>query len=166
VQLQVEPGVIGARANQLLAPFARKIGPDPASINTCKIGGIVANNASGMCCGTAQNSYQTLASMRLILADGTVLDTADEASKNAFRQSHASLLQQLADMRSQVLNNPVLHDRIIVKKFRIKNTTGYSLNALVDFSDPIDIMQHLLVGSEGTLGFVSQVIYHTVRARL
>ncbi|MCD8521455.1 MAG: FAD-binding oxidoreductase [Saccharospirillaceae bacterium] len=160
-QLQVEPGVIGARANQLLAPFARKIGPDPASINTCKIGGIIANNASGMCCGTAQNSYQTLASMRLILADGTVLDTADEASKQAFRQSHAGLLQQLADMRSQVLNNPVLHDRI-VKKFRIKNTTGYSLNALVDFSDPIDIMQHLLVGSEGTLGFVSQVIYHTV----
>ena len=160
-QIRTEPGVIGARANQLLAPFARKIGPDPASINTCKIGGIVANNASGMCCGTAQNTYQTLASMRLIMADGTVLDTGDEASRSAFRDSHGDLLDALQAMHNRVKNNPSLHERI-VNKFRIKNTTGYSLNALVDFSDPIDIMQHLLVGSEGTLGFVSEVIYHTV----
>ncbi len=52
--------------------YGRKIGPDPASINACKIGGIAANNASGMCCGTAQNSYRTLAGMRVILADGTL----------------------------------------------------------------------------------------------
>ena len=160
-KIRLEPGVIGARANQLLAPFARKIGPDPASVNACKIGGIVANNASGMCCGTAQNSYQTLASMRIILADGTLLDTADDDSRAAFRQSHAGLLQQLTELRRQVLDNPALHNRII-NKFRIKNTTGYSLNALVDFSDPIDIMQHVLVGSEGTLGFISEVTYHTV----
>ncbi|WP_430462168.1 FAD-binding and (Fe-S)-binding domain-containing protein [Thalassolituus sp. LLYu03] len=161
LKLKVQPGVIGARANQLLAPFARKIGPDPASINTCKIGGIVANNASGMCCGTAQNTYQTLASMRLILADGTVLDTGDADSRQAFCKSHSSLLQTLTDLRNKVLENPALHERI-VNKFRIKNTTGYSLNALVDFSDPIDIIQHLLVGSEGTLGFVSEVTYDTV----
>ncbi len=160
-QLKVEPGVIGARANQILAPFARKIGPDPASISACKIGGIVANNASGMCCGTAQNTYQTLASMRIVLADGTVLDTGDEASCKAFRESHGDMLDKLSTLREKVLNNPALSERI-VNKFRIKNTTGYSLNALVDFSDPIDIMQHVLVGSEGTLGFISEVVYHTV----
>lgn len=71
-QIRLQPGVIGAQANAWLAPFGRKIGPDPASINACKIGGIVANNASGMCCGTAQNSYHTLAGLRLLLADGTV----------------------------------------------------------------------------------------------
>ncbi|MFX7686494.1 FAD-dependent oxidoreductase, partial [Acinetobacter baumannii] len=76
----LQPGVIGAEANRRLAPLGRKIGPDPASIATAKIGGIAANNASGMCCGTAQNSYRTLESMRLVLADGTVLDTADAAS--------------------------------------------------------------------------------------
>ena len=44
---------------------------------------------------------------------------------------------------------------LIKKKYRIKNTVGYSVNALIDFHDPIDILIHLIVGSEGTLGFVS-----------
>lgn len=87
-QIRLQPGVIGAQANAWLAPFGRKIGPDPASINACKIGGIVANNASGMCCGTAQNSYHTLAGLRLLLADGTRLDSEDPASVAAFRASH------------------------------------------------------------------------------
>ncbi len=47
-------------------------------------------------------------------------------------------------------------------KFRMKNTTGYSLNALVDFDDPIDILAHLMIGSEGTLGFISEITYRTV----
>jgi D-lactate dehydrogenase len=63
-EISLQPGIIGAVANEYLAPFRRKIGPDPASINAAKIGGIAANNASGMCCGTAQNSYNTLLGMR------------------------------------------------------------------------------------------------------
>ena len=93
--IRLQPGIIGATANRYLAPFGRKIGPDPASINAAKIGGIAANNASGMCCGTAQNSYQTLAAMRVVLADGAVLDTNDPASVVAFRRSHAALLEGL-----------------------------------------------------------------------
>ncbi|WP_411023880.1 FAD-binding oxidoreductase, partial [Salmonella sp. ZJLS19Sal_0157] len=73
--IRLEPAIIGARVNQLLAPFGRKIGPDPASINSCKIAGMAANNSSGMCCGVAQNSYHTVKDMTLILADGAVLDT-------------------------------------------------------------------------------------------
>src|SRR5690554_3312591 len=94
-QIRLQPGVIGANANAVLAPLGRKIGPDPASINAAKIGGIVANNSSGMCCGTAQNSYQTLAGLRLVLADGTLIDSEDPASVAAFRQSHGDLLDQL-----------------------------------------------------------------------
>src|SRR6266568_9436886 len=74
-RIVLEPGVVGAEANAALAPFGRKIGPDPASIGSCMIGGIVANNASGMCCGTTQNSYRTLESLKLVFADGTRLDT-------------------------------------------------------------------------------------------
>ena len=70
-KIQLQPGVIGADANRYLAPFDRKIGPDPASINSCKIGGIAANNASGMCCGTAQNTYNTVESMKIV-ADVTL----------------------------------------------------------------------------------------------
>lgn len=91
-RVRLQPGVIGAAANRKLAPFGRKIGPDPASINTCKIGGIAANNASGMCCGVRHNSYHTLQELTFILADGTLVDTSDPDSVAAFRQSHAQLL--------------------------------------------------------------------------
>jgi D-lactate dehydrogenase len=159
--IRLQPGLIGAEANRLLAPHRRKIGPDPASIATAKIGGIAANNASGMCCGTAQNSYRTLAGIRIVLADGAVVDTEDAASVAAFRASHKPLLDGLAALAARVRGNPGFAARIR-HKFRMKNTTGYGINALVDFDDPVEILAHLMIGSEGTLGFISSITYRTV----
>ena len=159
--VRVGPGIIGGEVNYRLAPFGRKIGPDPASINACKIGGIAANNASGMCCGTAQNSYRTLAGMRVVLADGALLDTEDASSVARFRQSHASLLDELQRLGETTRADEALAQRIR-HKYQIKNTTGYSLNALIDFEDPIEILAHLMIGSEGTLGFMSRISLNTV----
>ena len=160
-KVKVGPGIVGGEVNRRLAPFGKKIGPDPASIGAAKIGGIAANNASGMCCGTAQNSYRTLAGMRVMLADGSVLDTEDHLSVDAFSKSHAVLLGELERLGRDTRNNAKLAERIR-HKFKIKNTTGYSLNALVDYEDPIDILSHLMIGSEGTLGFISRITYNTV----
>jgi len=161
LKIKLGPGVIGADANQYLLPYGRKIGPDPASINTCKVAGIAANNASGMCCGVAQNSYHTLDNIRLVLHDGSVLDTADEASISAFKKSHVPLLDRLNTLAVQTRCNEKL-SKLIKHKYRLKNTTGYAINALVDFEDPIDILAHLMIGSEGTLGFISSITYNTV----
>ncbi|MGA9118440.1 MAG: FAD-binding and (Fe-S)-binding domain-containing protein [Bacteroidota bacterium] len=160
-RISLQPGVIGAHANVYLAAYRKKIGPDPASINAAMIGGIAANNASGMCCGTSQNSYRTLASMKIILPDGTSLDTGDPASRRAFLSSHPALADGLRNLSQRVKSTPSLAE-LIRAKYKMKNTTGYSLNALVDFDDPVDILQHLMIGSEGTLGFIAEITYHTV----
>jgi D-lactate dehydrogenase len=159
--IRLGPAVIGAHANRALAPLGRKIGPDPASIDAAKIGGIAANNASGMCCGTRENSYHTLAGVRVVLADGGVLDTDDPASVAAFRESHGPLLRRLDNLAQRTRGDAALAARIR-HKYRMKNTTGYGLNALVDFDDPVQILAHLLIGSEGTLGFLSAITYRTV----
>ena len=160
-RIRLQPGIIGGWANAYLTPFGRKIGPDPASINAAMIGGIAANNASGMCCGTSQNSYRTVSSMRIVLQDGTLLDTGDPQSRKSFCRTHPGLVEDIASLGRRAKDNPVLADRIR-RKFKIKNTTGYSLNALVDYEDPIDIIEHLMIGSEGTLGFISEIVYDTV----
>lgn len=160
-RITLQPGVVGAHANIFLAPYKRKIGPDPASINSAMIGGIAANNASGMCCGTSQNSYRTIADMRIIFSDGFILDTADATSRSEFLKSHAELVRRICALAEKTRNDQALSDRIR-RKFRMKNTTGYSLNALVDFDDPVEIIKHLMIGSEGTLGFIASVTYNTV----
>jgi len=159
--VRCQPGLIGAEVNRQLASYERKIGPDPASIDSCKIGGIAANNSSGMCCGTAQNSYQTMSDISLIFADGSRLDSSDLLSKQAFEKSHAELLEQLSTLAKKCKEDTKLVE-LIKHKYRLKNTTGFSINALVDFDDPIDILTHLMIGSEGCLGFISDITYRTV----
>lgn len=160
-QIKLEPGVIGASANNALRFFGKKIGPDPASINAAQIGGIAANNASGMCCGTDQNSYKTLKYIRIVFNDGTVLDTSSDKSIEEFKDSKLALITQLKSLVREVKSNQDLYNKI-KKKYSMKNTTGYSLNALIDFEDEIDIIAHLMIGSEGTLGFISSITYNTV----
>ena len=159
--ITLQPGIVGARVNQILKPLGRVFPPDPASIGSAMVGGIVANNASGMNCGTHANSDRMLISARLVLPDGTVLDTGDAASREAFRQSHSEFIAKIEALRDRVRANTTLADRIR-KKYSIKNVTGLNLRPLVAYDDPMDIIAHSVVGSEGTLAFISQVTMRTL----
>lgn len=160
-RITLEPGIIGSRVNAILKPYGRKFGPDPASIGSCMVGGIVMNNASGMSCGTHANSDRELESVRMVFADGSVLDTGDEASREAFRAGHPDFIKGIEDLRDEILADKELSDRIRYK-YSVKNVTGLNIFPFVRFQDPFDIMAHLLVGSEGTLAFMSQVTMKTL----
>ena len=159
--ITLQPGIVGARVNEILKPFGRVFPPDPASIGSAMVGGIVVNNASGMNCGVHANSDRMLVSARIILTDGTILDTGDESSRRAFRESHPEFLKKIEDLRDKVRTDKELSARIRTK-YNIKNVTGLNLRPLIAYDDPFDIIAHSIVGSEGTLAFLSEVTMRTL----
>ncbi|MEE8437723.1 MAG: FAD-binding and (Fe-S)-binding domain-containing protein, partial [Candidatus Neomarinimicrobiota bacterium] len=159
--IKLQPGVIGARANLYLKPYLRRIGPDPASLNAARIGGIIANNSSGMVCGIKNNSYHTLKSIRFIMANGNLYDTGIKRYYQEFLDVEKELCEGLMGVKKEIESKPKLIKKIR-DKYRIKNTIGYSINAILDYNHPLDIFSHLLVGSEGTLAFTSSVTLKTI----
>lgn len=160
-KVKAQPGVVGGHLNALLRPYLRKIGPDPASINACMLGGILANNASGMCCGVAHNAYHSLDSLRFVLPSGQIFDTSKPGEATRFEAECPGLARGLLELRRQILDSPALSQRIR-EKYQLKNTTGYSLNAFLDYSTALEIFSHLLIGSEGTLAFISEATLNTL----
>jgi D-lactate dehydrogenase len=160
-RVRVQPGVIGGHVNLALKAYRAKMGPDPASINACMMGGILSNNSSGMCCGVTQNAYHTLHSITFVLPSGTVIDTARPEADEIFRQQEPRLYQGLLEIKREIEANARLAERIRAK-YKMKNTTGYSLNAFLDFARPVEIMRNLLIGSEGTLAFIAEAVLNTV----
>lgn len=158
-QVRVQPGAIGAMVNAYLKKHHAKMGPDPSSIASAMMGGILSNNSSGMCCGVANNSYHTLKYISFLLPTGDFYSTENEADYARFQNS--DLGTGIIKLREKILSNDALTDKIR-KKYLTKNTVGYSLNAFLDFSDPLDIFAHLLIGAEGTLAFISEAVLNTV----
>ena len=158
---RVKPGTVLGHANRVLAPLGRKLGPDPASTDIATVGGVIANNSGGMRCGVVHDSYSTVRSLTFVLPSGTTIDTAAPGAAERFAAAEPELAAGLAAIRDEIRADAELSERIR-RKFAIKNTTGYRLCAFLDADQPLEIFRRLLVGSEGTLGFVAEAVFETV----
>ena len=166
-KIRFQPGIVGGFLNNVLKPHGRRIGPDPASIDACMMGGILANNSSGMCCGTTENSYKTIHSMTFVLPNGFTLDTSHPDAHKIFENEQPHIARGLLELKQRILNsNAKYKDETLAEKIRrryqMKNNNGYLLNAFLDFEHPLDILIHLLIGSEGTLGFIAEGVLDTL----
>ncbi|HVU59098.1 MAG TPA: FAD-binding and (Fe-S)-binding domain-containing protein [Puia sp.] len=159
--VRVQPGITGAMVNARLARHGRKIGPDPSSISSAMMGGILSNNSSGMCCGVVNNAYHTTRGIRMVLPNGKIFDTGVAGDHERLATECPELAGELLALRGEILGNPALYEKIR-KKYRTKNTVGYSLNAFIDHEHPLDILAHLLIGGEGTLGFIAEAVLETL----
>ena len=156
-KVRVQPGATIVAVNSVLARYGRKLGPDPASSVACTFGGVLADNSSGMSCGTVANSYRTLDSMVFVLASGTVIDTSDPQYEDKLAHDEPELMA----LRDQCHEQSRADE--IAFQFSRKNTMGYGLNAFLDYDTPAQILSHLMIGSEGTLGFISSAVMNTVK---
>ncbi len=160
-RVRVQPGVTVRAVNARLARHRRRLGPDPASEIACTVGGVIANNSSGMQCGTELNTYRTIESMVIVLPSGTVVDSATPGAAQLLAQQEPELHRGLLELRDRIRDRP---DDVatLERLFSLKNTMGYGLNSFLDHDDPLEILVHLMVGSEGTLGFVASAVFRTV----
>src|SRR5919204_4370951 len=161
---RVKPGTVLGHANRVLASYGRKLGPAPASTDIACVGGVIANNSGGMRCGVVADSYRTVRSLKLVLPSGTVIDTADPDAEERFATAEPDLARGLTQIRDELRADAELSERV-VRKFEIKNTTGYRLCAFLDGDTPLEIFRRLVIGSEGTLGFVAEAVFETVPLR-
>lgn len=160
-RVRVGPGSTLALVNGYLSRYGRRLGPDPASEAACTIGGVIANNSSGMAAGISENSYRTLDSLRFVLPTGTVVDTGLPGADARLREDEPALHEGLLRLMRRVRDDAEA-TRVIRERFALKNTMGYGINALLDFETPAEVLAHLVVGSEGTLAFVSSAVFRTV----
>jgi D-lactate dehydrogenase len=160
-RVRMQPGVTVRQVNARLAPFGYRLGPDPASETACTIGGVIANNSSGMACGTEFNTYRTIRSMTFVLPTGTVIDSAAPDADEQLRVREPELYRGLLRLADRVRSDPAAV-ATIESQFSMKNTMGYGLNAFLDYRRAIDILVHLIVGSEGTLAYVAEAVFDTV----
>ncbi|HSO69372.1 MAG TPA: FAD-binding and (Fe-S)-binding domain-containing protein [Arachnia sp.] len=159
-RVRLQPGATIREVNTVLGRLGRKLGPDPASEIACTVGGMIANNSSGMTCGTVANAYRTIESMTIVLPSGTVLDTAAPDADAQLARREPALVDVLTSLRDTLRGERFRGD--IERRFAIKNTMGYGINSFLDHDTPVKILEHLMIGSEGTLGFVAEAVFRTV----
>lgn len=159
-----QPGTTLRYTNAVLSPYHRKLGPDPASEGAATIGGVVANNSSGMTCGTELNSYETIDSLTVVLPSGTMIETGAADADHHLHSRENAISTGLLDLRARIMSRPDLVGHIR-RQFSLKNTMGYGLNSFLDHATPAKILEHLLIGSEGTLGFVGSATFRTVEKK-
>jgi D-lactate dehydrogenase len=165
--IRTQPGIVGGFLNNVLKPFSRRIGPDPASIDACMMGGILANNSSGMCCGVTENAYCTIHSMTMILPNGLVLNTADSNASAQLHEGAYEIECGLLELKKRIIESSKEYKgetlaAKIRRRYQTKNNNGYLLNAFLDFDTPLEILTHLMIGSEGTLGFIAEAVLYTL----
>ena len=159
--VRVQPGLNLTQFNQQLEPHGLMFGPDPSSRDMCKLGGMLSNNSAGPHTLRYGSVKDNVHAVRMHYPDGAWLNVealADgDPSVEAMLARHPALLETVSIVKQHA-------DLIRSKKPKVsKNSTGYNLFGLVDGLDQgIVDLPKLFVGSEGTLGVISEATLRLV----
>lgn len=156
----VEPGINYAKLQQTLHTHERFLPPYPASIEYSTIGGAVANNSSGEKSIRYGDTREYVRSLRVVLANGEVIETS-RLNKREFAKKLG-----LATFEGEIyraMDALLEENQELIDKTALgvtKNTAGYDLKDIKRRDGSFDLTP-LIVGSQGTLGIVTEVSLET-----
>lgn len=157
----IEPGLNYATMQQALHLHNRFLPPYPSSIDYCTVGGAIANNAAGEKTIKYGSTRDYVKSLRVVLANGEVIETGRLSKRElnkklglaSFEGEIYRNLDTLLEESKDLLDSSVIHVT--------KNSAGYALNEVKGKDGSFDLTP-LIVGSQGTLGIVSEAVLETV----
>lgn len=156
----VEPGLNYGRLQQTLQTHDRFLPPYPASLEYCTIGGAVANNTGGERSLKYGVSRDYTKALRVVLANGEVIETLRLNKRDLNKKLGLSSFEGEI-YRS--LDTLLEENRELVKKMQLKttkNSAGYALGEIKREDGSFDLTP-LFVGSQGTLGIVTEITLET-----
>ncbi len=158
----VQPGIIYAELQKALAVQGRFLPPYPSSIEFSTLGGAVANNACGEKTVKYGATRDFVKSLKVVLSDGSLIETRKLSPRELNRK------KGLATLEGEIyraVDNVLLDNAEIIKSARphtSKNSSGYALWNVRDPQDGGFDLSQLIVGSQGTLGIVTEITLKTV----
>src|SRR5205823_2075018 len=152
----VQPGILLAELNGFLSAHHLRVAPDPGSQDLCRIGGMVGHNASGYRSVKYGQRRDHVQGLKVLLADGTSLDAHDVPLDGAEWRELVGRAEGLERVRREM---DAHRDAILSSRRPIrKHSSGYELVGLMEsLARGVFPLAALFVGSEGTLGLVTEV---------
>jgi FAD/FMN-containing dehydrogenase len=147
-----EPGIVKAELNRMLSAAGRWMPVDPSSYASCTIGGMVANNSSGVRTMKYGSTIEFVRSLRVVLP-------GEEPAPVRPMPLEAALV---GDSRTKKLASLIVENGEAIARDQprvTKNSSGYRLEKVVH--DGVFDLPRLFVGSEGTLGVFTEATLAT-----